>query len=117
MEIRILINFSQGTSETRPLSLIGMPITFGEGKRRWRIKDISCKGTIDQNNPGGARYFAFIGIKRPLDTECPVKIISFTLNTLQGTIFGNEVALYLDREKSVTIWMPAPEPPEPLITE
>jgi hypothetical protein len=117
MEIKILIGFSQGTSETRPLSLIGMPITFGENKRRWCIKDVTCQGIIDQNNPGAARYFAFVGTKRQLDTECPVKIISFTLDALQGTIFDNEVALYLDREKSITVWMPAPEPPAPLITE
>jgi len=117
MQLTLNISFTPapGPDET---SIIGAPITFGEDKKRWQIKGLTSKMIDGDKKPENYDYFAFVGRKNGPDSECPVRIVRFRIDSLkEGTISesGKEIALCIDEGKKIRVWLPLSEPPSPII--
>ena len=117
MQLTLNISF---TPAPRPdeTSIIGASMTFGESKKRWHIKDLTGKMVDGSDKPEDYDYFAFVGRKGGPSSECPVRIVRFRIENFKGGTIsesGKEIALCIDENEKICVWLPLSEPPSPTI--
>jgi len=88
-------------------NFIGRQITVGKDPRRWRVKDICYRE--DPKSSQNIRFFLFIGTRKRMKVDSHLKIASFIPDDITAETDGNEIAIYLDKEKTLAIRMPMSE--------